>query len=60
MDQVLMLEGPYIKDGFIQASPKPGLGITLILTSSGRTWRRGRRGGGKGTAHHWKIGGLED
>jgi len=29
MDQVLMLDGPYIKDGFIQVSSKPGLGITL-------------------------------
>jgi L-alanine-DL-glutamate epimerase-like enolase superfamily enzyme len=29
MDQVLMLDGPYIKDGFIQVSDKPGLGITL-------------------------------
>ena len=29
MDQVLLLDGPYIKDGFIQVSNKPGLGITL-------------------------------
>ena len=29
MDQVLMLDGPYIKDGFIQVSDKPGLGMTL-------------------------------
>jgi L-alanine-DL-glutamate epimerase-like enolase superfamily enzyme len=29
MDQVLLLDGPYIKDGFIQASNKPGLGIEL-------------------------------
>jgi L-alanine-DL-glutamate epimerase-like enolase superfamily enzyme len=29
MDQVLMLDGPYIKDGFIQVTDKPGLGITL-------------------------------
>jgi len=29
MDQVLMLDGPYIKDGFVQVSSKPGLGITL-------------------------------
>ena len=29
MDQVLLLDGPYIKDGFIQVSEKPGLGITL-------------------------------
>jgi L-alanine-DL-glutamate epimerase-like enolase superfamily enzyme len=29
MDQVLILDVPYIKDGFIQVSPKPGLGITL-------------------------------
>jgi L-alanine-DL-glutamate epimerase-like enolase superfamily enzyme len=29
MDQVLMLDGPYIKDGFIQVTAKPGLGITL-------------------------------
>lgn len=29
MDQVLMLDGPYIKNGFIQVSDKPGLGITL-------------------------------
>ena len=29
MDQVLALDGPYIKDGFVQVSNKPGLGITL-------------------------------
>jgi L-alanine-DL-glutamate epimerase-like enolase superfamily enzyme len=29
MDQVLLLDGPYIKDGFIQVSDKPGLGIEL-------------------------------
>ena len=29
MDQVLALDGPYIKDGFIQVTNKPGLGIVL-------------------------------
>ena len=29
MDQVLLLDGPYIKDGFIQVSDRPGLGISL-------------------------------
>jgi L-alanine-DL-glutamate epimerase-like enolase superfamily enzyme len=29
MDQVLLLDGPYVKDGFIQVTSKPGLGITL-------------------------------
>ena len=29
MDQVLLLDGPYIRDGFIQVTDKPGLGITL-------------------------------
>ena len=29
MDQVIQLDGPYIKDGFIQVSDKPGLGIEL-------------------------------
>ena len=29
MDQVLVLDGPYIKDGFIQATDKVGLGIEL-------------------------------
>jgi len=29
MDQVLVLDGPYIKDGFVQVTSKPGLGITL-------------------------------
>ena len=29
MDQVLTLDGPYIKDGFIQVTNKPGLGIVL-------------------------------
>src|SRR5262249_29334631 len=29
MDQVLMLDGPYIKNGFIQLPDKPGLGIEL-------------------------------
>jgi L-alanine-DL-glutamate epimerase-like enolase superfamily enzyme len=29
MDEVLVLDGPYIRDGFIQVSDKPGLGLTL-------------------------------
>ena len=29
MDQVLVLDGPYIRDGFVQVSDKPGLGIEL-------------------------------
>jgi len=29
MDQVLVLDGPYIKDGFVQVADKPGLGIEL-------------------------------
>ena len=44
MDQVLVLDGPYIKDGFIQVSSKPGLGITLnpdvvkAHLAAGETW----------------------
>jgi L-alanine-DL-glutamate epimerase-like enolase superfamily enzyme len=29
MDQLLLLDGPYIKDGYIAATEKPGLGIEL-------------------------------
>ena len=29
MDQVLLLDGPYIKDGFIAVTDKPGLGMEL-------------------------------
>jgi L-alanine-DL-glutamate epimerase-like enolase superfamily enzyme len=29
MDQVVLLDGPYIKDGFVQVTDKPGLGIEL-------------------------------
>lgn len=29
MDQVLLLDGPYIQDGFIRVTDKPGLGIEL-------------------------------
>ena len=29
MDQVLVLDGPYIKDGFVQVADKPGLGMEL-------------------------------
>ena len=29
MDQVLLLDGPYIQNGFIKVSDKPGLGIEL-------------------------------
>lgn len=44
MDQVLILDGPYIRDGFIQVSDKPGLGITLnpdvvrAHLAAGETW----------------------
>jgi L-alanine-DL-glutamate epimerase-like enolase superfamily enzyme len=29
MDQLLALDGPYIKDGFVQVTDKPGLGVEL-------------------------------
>jgi L-alanine-DL-glutamate epimerase-like enolase superfamily enzyme len=29
MDQLLQLDGPYIKDGFIRVTDKPGLGVDL-------------------------------
>jgi L-alanine-DL-glutamate epimerase-like enolase superfamily enzyme len=29
MDQVLALDGPYIRDGFIRVNDKPGLGADL-------------------------------
>ena len=29
MDQVLLLDGPYIKNGYVQVNEKPGLGIEL-------------------------------
>ncbi|MEO7652060.1 MAG: mandelate racemase/muconate lactonizing enzyme family protein [Bryobacteraceae bacterium] len=29
MDQLLVLDGPYIKDGYVQITEKPGLGIVL-------------------------------
>ena len=44
MDQVLVLDGPYIKDGFVQVTGKPGLGITLNADvvrahlATGETW----------------------
>ena len=44
MDQVLVLDGPYIKDGYIQVTEKPGLGIELnpdvvrAHLASGETW----------------------
>jgi L-alanine-DL-glutamate epimerase-like enolase superfamily enzyme len=44
MDQVLLLDGPYIKDGFVQVSDKPGLGIELnpdivrAHLAPGETW----------------------
>jgi len=44
MDQVLLLEGPYIKDGFIQVTDRPGLGIELnpevvrAHLAPGETW----------------------
>ncbi|MGH9386426.1 MAG: mandelate racemase/muconate lactonizing enzyme family protein [Vicinamibacterales bacterium] len=44
MDQVLLLEGSYIKDGFIPVSDKPGLGIELnpdvvrAHLAAGETW----------------------
>jgi L-alanine-DL-glutamate epimerase-like enolase superfamily enzyme len=44
MDQVLLLDGPYIKDGYIQVTEKPGLGIELnpdvvrAHLAQGETW----------------------
>jgi L-alanine-DL-glutamate epimerase-like enolase superfamily enzyme len=44
MDKVLLLDGPYIKDGYIQVTEKPGLGIELnpdvvrAHLAAGETW----------------------
>jgi L-alanine-DL-glutamate epimerase-like enolase superfamily enzyme len=44
MDQVLLLDGPYIKDGFVQVTEKPGLGIEVnpdivrAHLAPGETW----------------------
>jgi L-alanine-DL-glutamate epimerase-like enolase superfamily enzyme len=44
MDEVLVLDGPYIKDGFIQVTAKPGLGLRLnpdvvrAHLATGETW----------------------
>jgi L-alanine-DL-glutamate epimerase-like enolase superfamily enzyme len=44
MDQVLALDGPYIKNGFIRVPDKPGLGIELnpdvvkAHLAPGETW----------------------
>ena len=44
MDKVLLLDGPYIKDGYIQVTEKPGLGIELnpdvvrAHLAPGETW----------------------
>jgi L-alanine-DL-glutamate epimerase-like enolase superfamily enzyme len=44
MDQLLLLDGPYIKDGFITLSDKPGCGIELnpdvvkAHLAAGETW----------------------
>ncbi len=44
MDQVLLLDGPFIKDGFVQVTDKPGLGIELnpdvvrAHLAPGETW----------------------
>jgi len=44
MDQVLLLDGPYIKNGFVQVNDKPGLGIELnpdvvkAHLAQGETW----------------------
>ena len=44
MDEVLVLDRPYIQDGFIRVSDKPGLGIELnpdivrAHLAPGETW----------------------
>ena len=44
MDQLLVLDGPYIQDGFVQVTDKPGLGVDLnpdvvkAHLASGETW----------------------
>jgi L-alanine-DL-glutamate epimerase-like enolase superfamily enzyme len=44
MDKVVLLDGPYIKDGFVQVTDKPGLGIELnpdvvkAHLAAGETW----------------------
>ncbi|HEX4592805.1 MAG TPA: mandelate racemase/muconate lactonizing enzyme family protein [Bryobacteraceae bacterium] len=44
MDQLLLLDGPYIKDGFVRVTEKPGLGIELnpdtvrARLAPGETW----------------------
>jgi L-alanine-DL-glutamate epimerase-like enolase superfamily enzyme len=44
MDQVVLMDGPYMKDGFVQVTDKPGLGIELnkdvvaAHLAAGETW----------------------
>jgi L-alanine-DL-glutamate epimerase-like enolase superfamily enzyme len=44
MDQVLLLAGPYIKNGFVSVTDRPGLGIELnsdivrAHLAAGETW----------------------
>jgi len=44
MDQLLALDGPYIRDGFVEVTDKPGLGVELnpdiakAHLSTGETW----------------------
>ena len=50
MDQVLLLDAPYIKDGFVQVADKPGLGIELNPTSSEPTSQPANAGGDRNAA----------
>jgi L-alanine-DL-glutamate epimerase-like enolase superfamily enzyme len=44
MDKVLVLDGPYIKDGFVKVQERPGVGIVLnedvvrAHLAAGETW----------------------
>ncbi len=45
MDQLLVLDGPYIKTGCVQVTDKPGLGVEINPDVARRIWLPGRRGG---------------
>ena len=58
LGKVLVLDGPYIKDGFIEVSSKPGLGITLNPDMVKKHLAPGRRTGGESSAGlgGWGLG----
>jgi len=55
MDRLLALDGPYIKDGFVAVSEKPGLGVDLDPDAARAHLAEGKHGGDEDMVKRYRM-----